>query len=576
MALQPFPETKENAYLNDPENIRNLSTKGVSVSLDVISSLSSTALPLEVTVEYPDRSDLVISGSTDVTKPSYWNYLEIQVVQTTPRVDTVQKTSNGAYVQLLPSNFYLPNGTPSSLTEAPSEGNWTALTKITPTDSGTSLTYSFNVPKESWLSWTSELLGGTGQNKATSNTNIKSPSKYWNAVVFIRARVVCIKEWSKDVADSYVSAGDDDKKLILALGPWGYVPSPQQAVSVTSDPTNKQNTSTEDTADAEASDLPASNVSMTKLRTNLPIAKNATASLSNPSGLGTVNWRHGLIHTWENTPADGAFPDQIPYGFRFHYNPASWAQSVSFTENINADALAASQMDRLPLPGGFASISFSLFLNRIVDLAMVGDIYKLGIPPAPNGVIADPNSPPPDAQAIASLANTMSTMYDEARQGVGVPSSMVGYVSNLGKTEHIQRIIRQGTLYDLDFLYASANGRALGSFHVHGPGVTNPSYIGDGWLPSDYGYIAPRFVRVWLGPYITFVGRINNIDVQHLLFTQYMVPTFTQVNITMTRGLTFGKDTADAKTLFNSNSSALGIANTSTEGNQTSTGTVGQ
>ena len=556
----PKPIGKGSAYqwIGDPNNPRNLDDTAISFTITSVENLSTSVLPIKLSITYPDRSAFALKEDKGIGDLNYWNYIQVQTVPITAK-DVDPKNPNFSVIYPSTLLFY-PDGTNVFSTNQTLNTVYPQYWKDLPeratvTDSGTTTEYSFNVSKEEWQYF--------------PEYNGQPPT--WSATLILRARVICVKEWPNTDADSYVNP--DIQDVILAAGPWFQT---MNTVTTKINPTNKQNTATENTEDAGTSDLPASNVSMTKLRTNLPVAKNATASLTNPSGLGTVKWRHGLIHTWENTPADGAFPDQIPYGFRFHYNPASWAQSVSFTENINADALAASQMDRLPLPGGFASISFSLFLNRIVDLAMVGDIYKLGIPPAPNGVIADPNSPPPDAQAIASLANTMSTMYDEARQGVGVPSSMVGYVSNLGKTEHIQRIIRQGTLYDLDFLYASANGRALGSFHVHGPGVTNPSYIGDGWLPSDYGYIAPRFVRVWLGPYITFVGRINNIDVQHLLFTQYMVPTFTQVNITMTRGLTFGKDTADAKTLFNSNSSALGIANTSTEGNQTSTGTVGQ
>jgi hypothetical protein len=303
------------------------------------------------------------------------------------------------------------------------------------------------------------------------------------------------------------------------------------------------------TEEKQEAELVDTFVDMSKLLTNLPrirYSRQAAYTLSKPK------WREGLLHTWEGTPAVDGLKDSVPYGFRFHWNPAGWRQTASMNEAINPEQLAKSNPQQLPLMGGFANISLTIQLNRMYDLQ--GSVANKG----------DLN--PTDSAAINTRALQLfeAGEYNYPKSDGGVPVGFdYGSISLRGdKLDDVKNLLRQGTLYDLDYLFAVTNGKTMGSYHVHympetgGGELTNPSYPGttpekaareQNGIPArgfkgspDYGFISAKPVRIWLGPHITFVGRIQSYTITHIMFTEYMIPIVTQVDLNLTRSITMG------------------------------------
>lgn len=315
-------------------------------------------------------------------------------------------------------------------------------------------------------------------------------------------------------------------------------------------------------------------VDMSKLLTNLPMTKYARR---NNDGSRGPKWRDGMLHTWENTPATEGLKSGIPYGFKFHWNPAGWSQSASMTESINPEQFAASNPQQVPLLGGFSSISVTIQLNRMFDLQGNSNERNNG----------DLN--PTDELRISRRASELLALgeYNYNGSGYGVPKGFEGYIGTQDKYTDIKNLLRQGTLYDLDYLFAVTNGTTYGSYHVNytpktgGGDLINPSYkmtdssssrAADRGIPvkgfiggsPDYGFISAKPVRIWLGPHITFVGRIQSYSIQHLLFTEYMIPTVTQVSLSLTRSVTMGSTFDESVKLANDQTATSNADTTST------------
>jgi hypothetical protein len=303
-------------------------------------------------------------------------------------------------------------------------------------------------------------------------------------------------------------------------------------------------------ADPET-EIPDTYVNMSRLLTNLPMNKYAR---KNSEYSGGPKWRKGLIHTWEGTPSfdKGSFSTGVPYGFRFHWNPSSWSQSATMATAINIESIMDSNPIGYVRPDGFSTISLRIQLNRLYDLQSSG-----GPPldPSQDAVITE--------RAKELLFGRQGSQYVYPVQAdSGVPSGFDRYGNSFGVLDDVKRLLRMGTLYDLDYLFAATNGRGAGSHHVHytpktgGSDLYNPSYpqtqteqskinpgIPDRNSPNgspDPGFISANYVRIWLGPYITFVGRITNYNMSHVMFTEYMVPVVTQVDLSITRVVTLG------------------------------------
>lgn len=176
---------------------------------------------------------------------------------------------------------------------------------------------------------------------------------------------------------------------------------------------------------------------------------------------------------------DKYFSTQM-YGFKFLYNPTTVSMSWGVNTEVNFQLEALGLDKSVPLTGGLAgsTISFDLLLNRTGDMAHIGE----------NGLTA-PKNPYP------------LTVSDE----------------------ELKLIYKKGTMYDLEYLFKTANGYSA-------------SYISDiNGLTADRGWLFALPVELILGDGLRYLVRITSMNVNHNMFNDRMVPILSTISLTCTR-----------------------------------------
>jgi hypothetical protein len=165
------------------------------------------------------------------------------------------------------------------------------------------------------------------------------------------------------------------------------------------------------------------------------------------------------------------------YGFKFTYNPTSFRYETAMNTAVD---WTMNSSDPANLIGGNVSVNFTLYLNRIADMTELKDI--------PVGQGTSKNYP--------------EVLSPEAVQG----------------------ILKRGTEYDLEFLYRVVNGSPKSTSLLTYPGVS-----------SDFGYVTGAPVWFEMHENLRYYGSLANLSVEHVLFTQSMVPMLSVVTITFLR-----------------------------------------
>lgn len=168
------------------------------------------------------------------------------------------------------------------------------------------------------------------------------------------------------------------------------------------------------------------------------------------------------------------------WGFKFMYNPTSINYSVPMNTAID---WTLSTQDPANLIAGNISVNFTLYLNRIADMTEL-----MPLKGAPQ-------------------------MYSK------------NYPRMLSK-EEVEGILLRGTEYDLEYLYRAVNGNR----DMKGNSLL--TYNGES---ADKGYITG--VPLWfvLHDNMRYYGSLQNISVDHVVFTDKMVPMLSVVNISFLR-----------------------------------------
>ena len=283
---------------------------------------------------------------------------------------------------------------------------------------------------------------------------------------------------------------------------------------------------------------------------------------SHPHEYG-VKWRSGMIHTWEGAPAYDTFTHM--YGFRFHYNPTSWTQNVQMTESIDPQNALGSKPINLPLMGGWAGVGLTVYVNRIIEMSMsVEQLQQSGVwsnDLSKYGDVGTPESNPVYVDA---------DLLDAAQGANGDATGRAALARNRASIENkVTALNNYGTLADLEFLFKAVNGDGVRSYHRQfgfskpPPGLDGK---GDNTITADYGFLNAIPVRVWLGPHITFVGRITSVEISHLMFTERMIPKYSQVSLQIQRPLTWGDNLEESNKLLSSASTGDAKGNVLTPG----------
>jgi hypothetical protein len=176
--------------------------------------------------------------------------------------------------------------------------------------------------------------------------------------------------------------------------------------------------------------------------------------------------------------------DHHNYGFQFQYNPGNVSMSYYTSPNVDVTMITSgTEMFNLAgVSGSQGSVSFQVIINRIFDM----QYYK----------------------SDGSLKDSYNF-----RDIYPVPPKY---------TQDGQDIYEHGTMYDVEYLL-----RVL-------MGTTMSSYL-RGKRTADMGWLPAIPVELHLGNNLRYLGTVNNINLNHIIFDSRMVPLFTTMDIGFAR-----------------------------------------
>lgn len=179
------------------------------------------------------------------------------------------------------------------------------------------------------------------------------------------------------------------------------------------------------------------------------------------------------------------------YGFNFHYNPTTIQMAYGGVPDFDVTQFTSGQ-EAFNLFGTGATnstISFNLVLNRVHDMKYLS---------AGSGLLKS-----------------------------GLDASRV-FAGRAPEPKEQREIYNKGTMYDLEFLLRTVMGVPIESF------LTERNTLWDG-KTADIGFLTGIPVEVHLGKSLRYLVRLENMSLNHILFTERMVPMFTEVQITLSR-----------------------------------------
>lgn len=176
------------------------------------------------------------------------------------------------------------------------------------------------------------------------------------------------------------------------------------------------------------------------------------------------------------------------YAFQFLWNP----ETISTNVQRNMD-ITPSNADTLRVVSGVfpgqESVSLSVMLDRTNDFA------------------------------YAKASGYASPLYYKGRYPNEGPQDF---------NEQIKKLLAQGTMADLEYLFKAINGAGTGN----GEWTTLL-----GKKTSNVGYLSPTLLAFSLGPdphdNLSYVGWISNISINHTAFTENMIPLRTTVSFSI-------------------------------------------
>lgn len=202
---------------------------------------------------------------------------------------------------------------------------------------------------------------------------------------------------------------------------------------------------------------------------------------------GMIVTSEQVLKAWNggsNSPTSADFFDHHNYGFQFQYNPGTVAMSYYTSPNVDVTMITSgTEMFNLAgVSGSQGSVSFQVIINRIFDM----QYYK--------------------EDGSLKTDKYFGDIY-------AIPPSSV---------EDGKSIYEKGTMYDVEYLL-----RVL-------MGTTMNSYL-RGERTADMGWLPAIPVELHLGKNLRYLGTVNNVNLNHIIFDSRMVPVFTTMDIGFAR-----------------------------------------
>jgi hypothetical protein len=190
-----------------------------------------------------------------------------------------------------------------------------------------------------------------------------------------------------------------------------------------------------------------------------------------------------VLKAWNsgsNKAQSSNYFDKHNYGFQFQYNPGTVAMSYFTSPNVDVTMITSgTEMFNLAgVSGSQGSVSFQIIINRIFDMQYYNEYGNL-------------QNPDRYAKAPASPAEEKA-------------------------------IYNKGTMYDLEYLLRVLMGTTMSSY-LRGENTADM-----GWLPA-----IP--VELHLGKSLRYLGVVNSLNINHMIFNERMVPLFSTVDIAFAR-----------------------------------------
>jgi len=186
-------------------------------------------------------------------------------------------------------------------------------------------------------------------------------------------------------------------------------------------------------------------------------------------------------------PTVGA--DGINYGFQFHYNPGSVSMDYGAAppQDITLQTSGREKYNTYGPRSGTGTISFQLILNRVNDMKY----------------------------------------FDVKTQKLKAGVQRGAFTGRLPDNRELSDIYNRGTMYDMEFLFRTLLGFQHESALGRGMSWDNKT--------ADLGFLGAKPVELHLGKSLRYLGRVTGIQINHVLFTERMVPMFSEVGITFQR-----------------------------------------
>jgi hypothetical protein len=182
------------------------------------------------------------------------------------------------------------------------------------------------------------------------------------------------------------------------------------------------------------------------------------------------------------------------WGFQFLWNPTTISTSVSRNMDITPSSADTLRVVAGVFPGQ-ETVSINIVIDRTNDFACIKADNSKGT-------------------SSTEFTRYYSSLYPGASPLQNMP-------------DQINKLMAQGTMADLEYLFKAINGSGNGTLEW-----TNLL----GKKTANVGYLAPTLLGIQLGPTLdnlSYVGWASNIDINHTAFTEDMIPIRTEVSISI-------------------------------------------
>lgn len=182
------------------------------------------------------------------------------------------------------------------------------------------------------------------------------------------------------------------------------------------------------------------------------------------------------------------------WGFQFLWNPTTISTSVARNMDITPSSADTLRVVAGVFPGQ-ETVSLSVVIDRTNDFACIKADNSKGT-------------------SSTEFTKYYSSLYPGASPLQSMP-------------DQINKLMAQGTMADLEYLFKAINGSGNGTLEW-----TNLL----GKKTANVGYLAPTLLGIQLGPTLdnlSYVGWASNIGINHTAFTEDMIPIRTEVSISI-------------------------------------------